>query len=150
MKLPRLLTLATLLAVFSSPLPAVYDGWMTDLDAAKAKAAKEGRKLLIDFTGSTWCPPCKALHAEVLTTPEFAAFSKDFVLVALDFPPMSGRTPEKIAADPALAKLMALKTAYGVPGFPTVLLYDASGKQLAKEVGYGGGPAAWLAKFAGK
>lgn len=151
MKLLRLLTLSVFALLAASLHAAANEGWMTDLDAAKARAAKEGKSLLIEFTGSKWCPPCKALHAKVLTTPEFAAFSKNLVLVALDFPPSSERTPEKVAANPELAKLMALKTAYEVPGFPTMLLYNPQGKQLAKVVGYGGdSPQSYLAELGAK
>src|SRR5208283_6057780 len=60
--------------------------WTTDFEAAKADAAKSGRKLLLDFTGSDWCIYCQKLDAEVLSTPEFRSFAKDYVLVCLDFP----------------------------------------------------------------
>ena len=127
---------------------AANTSWMNDLEAAKAKAAKERKPLLIEFTGSTWCPPCQALSAKVLSTPEFAAFSRSFVMVSLDYPPMSGRTPEKIRANPELARLMAIKEKYGVPGFPTMFVYNADGKELTKIVGYSGeSPQAYIAKL---
>ena len=140
MKIPRVLSIGLFFAL-AVGLRAASESWMTDLDAAKARAAKEPKRLLIEFTGSTWCPPCKALHAKVLTSSEFTAFSKDLVLVALDFPPSSERTPEKIKASPELARLMRIKGEYQAPGFPTVLLYDAQGKQLSKVVGYDGSSA---------
>lgn len=151
MKPSRLLSLASLLAILVLPLHA-YEGWLTDLDAGKAQAAAEGKQLVVEFTGSTWCPPCKALHAEVLTTAEFAAWAKDKVLVKLDYPRASDRTPEKVAADPALAKLMRLKDEFAVPGFPTMFVYDAQGKEVAKVVGYGrgDGPAKYLAQLGAK
>jgi thioredoxin-related protein len=135
-------------------LPAFLIGanpvWMNDLEAAKAKAAREQKPLLIEFTGSKWCPPCQTLHAKVLTTPEFAAFSQNLVLVSLDYPPFNERTPEKVRANSALARLMAIKEKYDVPGFPTMLLYSADGKQIAKIVGYGGErPKDYLAKLNG-
>jgi thioredoxin-related protein len=147
MKISRVFSL--LLALFFAVAAhAAHEGWMSDLEAAKAKAAKEGKGLLIEFTGSTWCGPCHTLERDVLKSPEFADFSKDLVLVALDYPPMSGRTPEKIQANPALAKLMAVKKEYDAPGFPTMLWYDAKGKQLGKVVGYDGkGAKAYLAKL---
>lgn len=147
MHLRRLLAVSLLLA-WPALAFAANEGWMDDLDAAKAKAGKERKALLLEFTGSTWCGPCKALHGEVLTKPEFTTFSRDFVLVALDYPPMRERTPEKVRANPALARLMAIKEQYAVPGFPTMLLFDADGKELARLVGYDGkGPRAYLAKL---
>ncbi len=56
----------------------------------------------------------------------------------LDYPPLSERVPEKVKANPELARLMAIKAEYEVPGFPTVFYYDASGKQRAKLTGYNG------------
>lgn len=145
MNLLRLLSITALLSSFALTASA-YEGWLTDLDAAKAQAAAEGKKLVIEFTGSTWCPPCKALYAEVLTSAEFATWAKDKVLVKLDYPRSSERTPEKIAANPELAKLMRLKEAYGVEGYPTLFVFDARGKELAKQVGYskGAGAAEYL------
>lgn len=146
-----LLRLASLLAILVLPLFA-YEGWLTDLAAGRTQAAAEGKALVVEFTGSTWCPPCKALHAEVLTTPEFAAWARDKVLVKLDYPRASERTLEKVAADPALATLMRLKEEFDVPGFPTMFVFDAQGKELAKVVGYGrgDGPEKYLAQLDAK
>lgn len=151
MKTLRLPTLVSLLALLALPLSA-YEGWLTDLDAGKARAAAEGKQLVVEFTGSTWCPPCKSLHAEVLTTAEFAAWAKDRILVKLDYPRASERTPEKVAANPELAKLMRLKDAHGVTGYPTMFVYDAQGNRLAKVVGYGRGygPQKYLAQLGAK
>src|SRR4029077_19850468 len=55
--------------------------WMTDLDRAKEVAAKEGKDLLINFTGLAWCGNCERLEREVLTTEPFAPAAKQFVLV---------------------------------------------------------------------
>ncbi len=151
MNLPRLLRSALLFTVLALPLSA-YEGWMTDIAAAKAKAKAEGKQLVLEFTGSTWCPPCKALHAEVLTSAEFAAFAADKVLALVDYPRAKDRTPEKIAADPELARIIALKDEYNVPGFPTMFVFDAKGQELAKVVGYekGAGPASYIGELTKK
>lgn len=140
-----------LFALAFSALRAAEPAVLTDLAAAKALAAKERKQLVIEFSGRTWCPPCKALLAEVLPTPEFAAFARDRVVVHLDYPKRSERTPEKIAADPALAKLIALKDAYKIEGFPTVLLLAPDGAELGRVLGYedGAGPVKFLAELTG-
>lgn len=121
----------------------------TDLDEAKAVAAKDGKQVVVEFSGTTWCRYCQLLANEVLPTPEFAEFTKDRVVVLLDYPRKSERTPEKIAADPALAKLMALRDTFKVEGFPTVVLLDASGTEIGRVLGYdpGAGPKAFLAEL---
>ena len=148
MKFPRLLAL--FIALGGVAFAVADEPWMTDLEAAKARAAREHKPLLIEFTGSAWCPPCIALHKNVLSTAEFAAFSRDIVWVALDYPTLAERAPDKVKANPSLARLMVIKEKYEVPGFPTLIYYDADGKQRAKITGYGGdSPAVFLAKLNG-
>jgi thiol-disulfide isomerase/thioredoxin len=122
--------------------------WMTDFDMARTRAAQEGKYLLLDFTGSTWCPPCQALERTVFASPEFAAFSRSAVLVTLDFPPAEKRSPERIAADPVLAALMAKKLEYGVAAFPTVILLAPDQREIGRVLGYRGEkPAAFLSRL---
>src|SRR5580765_2149435 len=69
--------------------------WLTDLNAGQAQAQKEGKFVLVNFTGSDWCPWCIKLRQEVFTQPEFESFaSKNLVLVEIDFPK---RTPQSAA-----------------------------------------------------
>lgn len=114
--------------------------WLTDLDEAKKVAAKENKKLLVDFTGSDWCGYCIKLHKEVFDTPEFEKFAKDYVLVELDFP----KRKEQPAAEKA--KNQAAQKKYGVNGFPTVIIMNTSGKVLNRAEGYSpdSGPSAYL------
>jgi thioredoxin-related protein len=129
--------LLTALAFISSPLSAAEDTWLTDLPKAMEQAKAQKKMVLLDFTGSDWCPPCKALHKNVLTSGEFSKFAKDnLVLVELDFPKSKAQTPELKAANQELSKK------YAVRGFPTIIVLDADGKELFKKVGYGGTPAA--------
>ena len=39
--------------------------WETDISVAMEKAKKEGKDILINFTGSDWCGWCKKLDGEV-------------------------------------------------------------------------------------
>jgi protein disulfide-isomerase len=127
-------------------LAAAAGPWQTDLEQAKQQAARENKPLLVDFTGSTWCPPCQALDAEVLNTDAFASWSRNYILVKLDFPPARERTEEKVRSNPELQQLMRLKDEYSVRGFPTVIIVEPNGNERARVVGYsrGQGPAAYL------
>ena len=124
-------------------LHAAEPVWLTDLDTAKEQAAREHKQILLYFTGSTWCPPCIALHHEVLATPEFTEYAKNFVL---------DRTPEKITANPALKKLMELKERYGVAGYPTLLVLTSTGEDKGRVFGYeqGMGSQKFLAPLTAK
>ncbi len=128
------LLLATTLSACT--LLAADGDWLTDLPKAQAKAAAEKKLVLIDFTGSDWCPPCKNLHKTVLTSAEFTKFAKDnLVLVDIDFPNSKPQSAELKAANKELAKK------FGITGYPTIVVLDASGKEVFKKVGYGGTPA---------
>ena len=137
----------TLLALPLCLLASVLSGapvWLTDLDAAKAQGVKENKPVLVDFTGSDWCPPCKALHKAVFESPEFAAVASRYVLVELDFPRNKPQTPE------LKAKNREWQQKYTVNSFPTVLLLDAkSGDVFGRVAGFGGQSAKeYLAKLA--
>jgi len=117
-------------------IKAAYGGeadWLTDLPKAQSTAKEQKKFVLMDFTGSDWCPPCKALHKNVLTSKEFEDFAKDnLVLVLVDFP-----NGKKLPADQKKAN-DALAQKYSITGFPTVIVLDGAGKEVSKEVGYSG------------
>ena len=119
---------------------ATPEGWMDDFDAAKAQAAKEGKLLLVDFSGSDWCCWCHRLDEEVFSKKEFVdEAQKDFVLVMIDEPNDKSKLSEKAKSqNPELIKK------YNIRGFPSVLIMDADGVKL-KKTGYRkGGPEAYL------
>ncbi|MBA3542911.1 MAG: thioredoxin family protein [Chthoniobacterales bacterium] len=116
--------------------------WLTDFDPAQSEARTENKMLLINFTGSDWCPPCIMLHRQILSQPEFAEYAaKNLVLLEIDFP----HTKEQSAALKAANEKLAER--YGIYGFPTVIVLDFSGKKVG-ELGYmPGGPEAFIAEL---
>lgn len=123
--------LCILLAV--APLQA-SDLWSTDYTASTAQAAADKKPVLLEFTGSDWCPPCMKQNKDVFEQAAFEDFAKDkLVLVKLDFPRGKPQAPEIKQRNQELA------AKYEVEGFPTVILLGADGKELARQVGYGGG-----------
>ncbi len=115
------------LALVAPSLASV--AWQTDLPAAQEKAAAEGKKVLVLFTGSDWCPPCIALKKNILSQPSFEAYAQEhFVLVELDF-------PRKPASPNALAANKKLQRKYNVSAFPTMLALSPEGVALAGFVG---------------
>ena len=113
--------------------PAIGAEWMTDFDAAKARSAKEGKAVLIDFTGSDWCGYCIKLRRDVFDKDDFTNYAKDkFVLLEIDQPRKIKMAPEKLAANRKLAET------YGVDGYPTVLVVDSEGTLMGGFCGYPG------------
>lgn len=109
-------------AMVSTAFAEAPKGWETDVDAAIALAKKDGKSVMLEFTGSDWCPPCIMMAKKVFSKEEFVtAASKDFVLVHLDFP----------KGDKELAKKNEpYSEKYKIEGFPTVILLDGEGKEF--------------------
>lgn len=115
-------------------------GWTTALPEAFAQAKAEKKLVLIDFTGSDWCPACQTLHEQVFSQPEFQGYAKNhLVFVELDFP------REKPLAVDIRKRNEGLAVKYGIEVFPTVIVLDATGKVLDLSEGYRpGGVEAFL------
>ncbi len=136
-------TLLPLLLAFSFTILAHAD-WGTDYKAAMAQAKAQNKRVLLDFTGSDWCGYCKLLDKEVLSQPSFKDFAdKNYVAVTLDYP---HETPQ---SDAVRQQNDALAKQYNIDGFPTLIVVDADGKELGREVGYdpGSGPEAVISKL---
>lgn len=117
--------------------------WTDNFEQAKAQAKKEGKDLLLDFTGSDWCPWCIKLRTEVFDTEKFKAEApKKFVLVELDFP------NEKKLSEATQKQNNDLQQKYNIPGFPTILLMDAEGRVYAKTGYQQGGEVKYLEHLA--
>lgn len=138
--LRKALAAITLLALGPGLLHA-EPGWGDDLEAAVTEARQSGRKVLVNFTGSDWCGYCIRLKDQVFTTDAFAEWAdRNVVLVEIDFP------RKKQQSDETKARNAALKEKFEVPGYPTVILLNAEGSVVHKEVGFAPGSGAeWMA-----
>lgn len=114
--------------------------WKTSFAEAVAEASQQNKQILLNFTGSDWCPWCVKMDQEVLSQKQFSEFaSKNFILVKLDFPRHKKLSPDEKAQNDQLAKK------YGIQGFPTFVLVDSSGKEVRRQEGYlEGGPHEFL------
>ena len=93
--------------------------WLTDFAQASKQAAAEDKDLLLLFTGSDWCPPCKKLEEEILSKQEFIEEAQRlYVFVILDFP------KEKALPADVTKQNKELASRYGVEGYPTVIVVD--------------------------
>jgi len=117
--------------------------WLTDVPAAQAQAKSENKVVLMDFTGSDWCPWCIKFRKDILDTQEFQDYAaKNVVEVELDYP------NKKAQSDDLKKANAALKDKYNVSGFPTLVVLDQTGKEIGRQVGYEeGGAKAFIAQL---
>jgi thiol-disulfide isomerase/thioredoxin len=128
-----------LLAAFmiSTISASAAEGWLTDYATAVAQAKKEGKVVLLDFTGSTWCPPCMLMKKRVFESDEFKRYAAEkLVLLELDFP------QEVSDGDAVVAKNLALANQFGIvdpvlggPAFPTLVLMRPGSVKIAVQRG---------------
>lgn len=115
------------------PPPPQRAHWTENYQRARNDAKKYDLPMFLLFTGSDWCPPCKRLERDVLSSDEFRRFAgENLILVKLDFPrTRSSRSSTQIQNE-------QLKSEFRVSSFPTVVLIDVYGNQVARFGGYGG------------
>lgn len=111
-------------AMTATAFASTLEGWSTDLEKAFEQAKAEKKHVLVEFTGSDWCPPCIAMRKNVFSKKDFVdAASKKFILVELDFP----------KGDKALKeKNQPLAEKHKIEGFPTVILFTPEGKEFTR------------------
>ena len=96
--------------------------WLTSYQEATALAQSTSKRIVILFTGSTWCPACVRLERTVLNQPEFIqAVGQKFVFLKADFEASASNSPYKPLLDQ-----------YGVNAFPTFVVVDSNGQLLSK------------------
>jgi len=133
-----------LLACFAiAQVRAAGLNWLTDLPKAEQQAKAENKLVLMDFTGSDWCPWCIKLDKDVLDQDAFADYAnKNLVMVLVDFP---NKNPQSDALKAANA---ALGQKYNVNGYPTLVLVKPDGSVVWTQVGYAeGGPSALISQL---
>jgi len=128
----------------AAPTPSgptgTHGDWLVDLSTASASASASGRPILIDFTGSDWCPVCIKLHDEIFATPDFKDWaSRNVVLLVADFPNQATQN------DAVRKQNLDLQAKYHVQGYPTVVVVDAAGTILGESGYVALSPKAWIA-----
>ncbi len=106
--------------------------WIPTYKEALKKAKKENKPVLIYFTGSDWCGPCKILDDKLFHTDKFKALSdKDLVLLEVDIP-----RRRDLIAPLKMKENLYLQKKYRVKAFPTLMMVNHRGKKIAEKKGY--------------
>lgn len=106
--------------------------WLTDFDKAMKIAKKDDKNILVYFTGSDWCPPCKVLKKDLFDSSEFAEISDNYVLLYIDIPKnVDLLSTEQMKHNKELLRKYNKK---GV--FPLLKIVNAQEKELDEYSGY--------------
>ncbi|MBQ2631575.1 MAG: thioredoxin family protein [Kiritimatiellae bacterium] len=116
------------------------DVWTDDIEGAFKAASESGRPVFIDFTGSDWCGWCKLAEKNIFSTRAWADFASELVCLKVDFP-QRGR-PDVMT----MRRREDLAKAFGVEGFPTLVLATAERKELARFMAGRKGSAEFIAE----
>ena len=125
----RILNLALAFVLLSLAVPAVAatSTAQAGFARARAEAQQEHKDVLVVFSAS-WCGPCK-LYERYLEDPAMHALTeKAFVVDRVDVGERPGDPHH--ANTPGGVQLRASLGAAGEPGFPFIVMTDASGKPI--------------------
>ena len=114
------------LMICASPLFA--QKWETNFEIAKARSEKEGKNIILVFSGSDWCIPCMKLEKNIWESADFIEYSNShYILLRADYPKKKANVlnKEQQTQNDRIAEI------YNKEGlFPFVLVLDKSGKVL--------------------
>jgi thioredoxin-related protein len=137
------LALAAASIFLTAPFARAESGWLNDYKRAQQEAKASNKFILLDFTGSDWCPWCKKFDQEILSQSQFKDYAREnLVLMEVDFPRARLQSAEVKKQNQELAQQ------YQVEGFPTIVVLNGDGQKLWQYDGYfPDGPAAFIAQL---
>lgn len=119
----KLLLLLSILTVGTS---LFAQNWTLDFETAKAKAAKENKKIIVLFQGSDWNEESKQLEKTTWSSEEFKSLAaRKFMLVNVDFP-----KDTKISSSQKSKNEMLLEMYNPKSQFPYIVVFDSEGKVI--------------------
>jgi len=106
--------------------------WLTNLEKAKKISKKTKKPILLYFTGSDWCAPCKGLEDNVFSTERFEYYADNYILVKVDIP----RAIDIISEKQLKYNKKLLKIYNNDEHFYYLLVLNHKGQKLGKMKGY--------------
>jgi thiol:disulfide interchange protein DsbD len=115
-----LMSLAGFALIVGASKPSQSLAWHHgDVREARARALREQRPLLVDFTAS-WCVACKELDKRTFAEQRVAQEAGRFVAVKVD------------ATNDEDPRVVSAMQEFKVLGLPTVVLYDSKGNEAVR------------------
>lgn len=106
--------------------------WQTDFETAKSLAKSQNKPILMYFTGSDWCTPCKHLKEDYFGSEEFKSKARQVILLLVDVP-----FRQDIISEAQLLKNKRLRKKFNPKNsFPTLVGFSPSGNEINRISAY--------------
>ncbi|MCC8021785.1 MAG: thioredoxin family protein, partial [Akkermansia sp.] len=129
-------------ALVCPAIRAAETPWLSSIRETAEAAARGHGDVLLNFTGTDWCPACRHLDGTVLSDGAFLSWARERFILSEQIMP---RKPDE--SSPAIAELYALMKKYRVDSFPTVLLLDESMRPYARLQGSARTPGEYIRRL---
>ncbi|AEH02042.1 thioredoxin family protein [Lacinutrix sp. 5H-3-7-4] len=106
--------------------------WLLDLEEAKQESLSSNKPILIYFTGSDWCGPCKLLKKDFFNTDAFEEKAKHFVLLKVDMP----RRIDIITPEQKVKNKLLVKKYNKNGGYPNLVVLNKNLNVIGELSGY--------------
>ena len=106
--------------------------WLTDFDQAKKESVTSKKPILIYFTGSDWCKPCKSLKKDFFNSEAFQEKAEHFVLLLVDMP----RRIDLITLEQKEKNEILVKKYNSEGGYPTIVVLSQELNVIGALSGY--------------
>ena len=106
--------------------------WLQDFEVARHNAKNNKKPILMYFSGSDWCSPCKMLKEDFFDNKKFKEYEKDFTLLLIDIP----RSSDLLTDEQRVQNYELLDQYNEGKSFPLVVILSPKGKILDKLSGY--------------
>ena len=102
-----------------------------DFDSVLKSAKADGKKIILQFSGNEWCPPCQMLDKFIVNTKEFAKYANEKLhMVVADFSRYGEPHNKKYAK-----RYKELAEKFNLRGFPTLIIMSPNGVVIDTIVG---------------
>ena len=110
---------------------AIKLDWKDNFKDALKKSKKEKKPILIYFTGSDWCGPCKVLDKKLFHSEKFKNLAdRDLILYEADNP----RNKDLVSSEKMKENYKLIRK-YKIKSYPTLVLVNHKGKMVGYKKG---------------
>lgn len=106
--------------------------WLLDINEALEISKTENKPLLVYFTGSDWCAPCKMLKKDFFSNPKFKERSTNMVLLMVDMP----RRVDIISKEQKEKNIKLVRKYNKSGGYPNLVALNSNGDIIGELGGY--------------